>query len=139
MWLIKREKISGGIIYRINEGHSIHYLLVTTSSSNRWIFPKGKVKLFEFKRHAAIRETTEESGIIANVVFKLKGNPFVYQKPSGKKQNVDFYAMECVKEMQNWKERGKRSRMWMTLDAAKEVLPKDFKRALEEVHSRLQS
>lgn len=129
-------KIVGGIVY-FEEKNTLKYLVVTTKSSERWIFPKGKVKYFEFYTHAVSREVVEEAGVNANISFKLQGNPFIYRKTSGKQQSIELYAMKYMNDAQIWKERNKRNRKWLSFDEAKNVLLPELDRALEEVNSKL--
>lgn len=130
------ERTAGGIIYKIEKGQ-IYYLLVTTTNGDRWIFPKGKAKFYEFMKQAAIREVKEEAGIKVKVMFKLKGSPFFYQKTSGKEQNVELFAMEYIKDANNWHEKHKREKKWMTYSEAMSVLTPEFRKALEEVNNSL--
>lgn len=134
--IIAAREIVGGIVY-VEEKNTLKYLLVTTKNSERWIFPKGKVKYFEFNRHAVSREVEEEAGVNANMNFKLDGNPFIYRKLSGKQQSIDLYAMEYLNEAQRWKEKNKRNRKWVSFNEANNVLSTELRRALKEVHSKL--
>lgn len=132
------ERVAGGVIYKIGENHSTHFLLVTTiKKGDKWIFPKGKAKFYEFTKQAAVREVKEEAGIKAKVMFKLKGSPFLYQKTSGKGQNVELFAMEYIKDANNWHEKHKREKKWMTYSEAMSVLTPEFSKALEEVNNSL--
>lgn len=134
--IIATREIVGGIVY-VEEDNTLKFLLVTTKNSERWIFPKGKVKYFEFSRHAVSREVVEEAGVNATVNFKLDGNPFIYRKLSGKQQSMDLYAMEYLNEAQIWKEKSKRDRQWLSFSEANNLLGPELGRALKEVHSKL--
>ena len=129
-------KIVGGIVY-FEEKNTLKYLVVTTKNSERWIFPKGKVKYFEFYTHAVSREVVEEAGVNANISFKLQGNPFIYRKTSGKQQSIELYAMKYMNEAQRWKEKNKRKRKWLSFSEANNVLSPELGRALKEVQSKL--
>jgi ADP-ribose pyrophosphatase YjhB (NUDIX family) len=135
--LMLNNRVAGGIVYKINEDHSINYLLVTTKKEDKWVFPKGKVKFYECKRQAAIREVGEEAGIKARIIFRLKNNPFIYQNSSGKKQSIDLFSMEYIREKRHWKEENDRLRKWMTFSEASSVLTPELRLALEEVRSKL--
>jgi 8-oxo-dGTP pyrophosphatase MutT (NUDIX family) len=131
------KKVAGGVVYKINEDESINYLLVKTMNGDKWIFPKGKVKFYESRKQAALREVGEEAGVKAKLSFELKSNPFTFQKSSGKKQIINLYAMEYSKEKQHWKEANQRIRKWMTFPEALAVLTPELLLALEEVQSEL--
>lgn len=136
--IVTDEEIVGGIVY-FEEKNALKYLAVTTKNSDRWIFPKGKVKFYEFKEQAAIREVTEEAGVNVKIIFKLDGNPFIYQKQSGKLQNIDLYVMKYLSEVQIWKERNDRNRKWVTFSEGKSELSPEFTRALKESQNRLKN
>lgn len=136
IWNITFDRFAGGVVYRKNEGHTISYLLVA-NKSKKWIFPKGKVKFYELKSQAAIREVVEEAGVNTKLKYKLDGNPFIYRKRSARRQNVDLYAMEYLDEAEVWEERDKRNRKWLLFSDAKLVISPEFTRALYEIHGRL--
>ncbi len=133
---IMTDEAAGGIVYKKSNNGNIVYLLVTTSKGDKWIFPKGKLKSGELKEDAALREVNEESGVIANIKFSLDSNPFTYHKSLLRNQNVNLFAMEYVRENE-WKEKKKRKRKWMSYKAAVSVLTPEFSQALKKVHSRL--
>lgn len=130
------ERAAGGVIYKIEKGQ-LYYLLVTTTNGDRWIFPKGKAEFYEFTKQAAVREVKEEAGVKVKVVFILEGAPFFYEKTSGKKQNIELFAMEYIKDANNWHEKHKRKRKWMAYSEAVSVLTPEFRKALEEVNNIL--
>ncbi|MHA1984643.1 MAG: NUDIX domain-containing protein, partial [Candidatus Hodarchaeales archaeon] len=62
---------SGGIVYHINNDHSITYLLLKHKNGNHWDFPKGQVEEGESLQETALREIIEETGILEeNLLFK---------------------------------------------------------------------
>jgi len=128
--------VVGGIVY-VKSGNDLKYLVVTTKSRKRWIFPKGKVKYFELKTHAALREVLEEAGVNANLNFKLDGNPYIYRKSSDKRQSLELYAMEYLNEAEIWNEENERNRKWVMYNEAKIILSPELVRAMEEVNSKL--
>lgn len=126
----------GGIVY-FEQNSTLKYLLVTAKNSERWIFPKGKVNFFEFRKSALSREVVEEAGVVANIRFKLDGSPYIYRKLSGKQQRIDLYAMEYLHESDIWKEKNKRKRVWVSYSEAKTLLGPELDRALDEVQGKL--
>ena len=134
--LLTADRVAGGIVYSIENGMT-KYLLVTTTSGKKWIFPKGKVKAYEFNEQAAVREVVEEAGVEVKVAYKLDGAPYLHKKKSGKEQIIELYAMKYLGDAPNWKEQDNRSRMWMSYSMATSVLSNEFIRALDEVHNKL--
>jgi 8-oxo-dGTP pyrophosphatase MutT (NUDIX family) len=130
------ENVVGGIVY-LKAGSEIKYLVVTAKSSKRWIFPKGKVKYYESKTHAVLREVLEEAGVNAGLKFKLEGNPFIYRKSSDKQQSIVLYAMEYLNEAEIWNEEYERNRKWVLYNEAEIILGPELFRALVEVNRKL--
>lgn len=71
------------VVYSVGEDGKVEYALLKRKKHWKgWEFTKGKIERFETKRHAAKRETTEETGlkIISVKRFKEKGK-YYYEKP----------------------------------------------------------
>lgn len=58
----KREVSAGGVVFRRVAGEPLRYLLIKDSYGH-WGLPKGHIESRESAEQAAIRETTEETGL----------------------------------------------------------------------------
>lgn len=87
-----------------------------------WLFPKGGVEKDESAKAAAVRETTEEAGVIGDLGPKLGTWTFQSSPKAKQKMWLLFVTTEHPQESKLWKERKKRRRAWHSFDAAKTVL-----------------
>jgi len=84
----KFEISAGGVVYRKIESHDLKNkfeILVIKDSYGKWALPKGHPEIKEKMTHAALREISEETGLVkleiiekigkAKYFFRLKGQP----------------------------------------------------------------
>ncbi len=60
----KREVSAGGIVFRRFPEPATHRFLLIRDSYGHWGFPKGHLEKSESPAEAAVRETTEETGLV---------------------------------------------------------------------------
>ena len=78
------------------DGNEIRYLLVRANSpSKEWVLPKGHIENGETAEQAAVREVTEESGVVAEVLAFLDYSRFAVAKDQ---VCVANYLMKVVRE-----------------------------------------
>lgn len=106
--ILKREFSAGGVVYKrlkvqsvgreFDEGEVL-WLVVRHSGHGKWIFPKGNVEKGEKSEEAAVRETKEETGVLARVVDRLSETKYFYVL-SGERifKTVRFFLMEFISE-----------------------------------------
>jgi mutator protein MutT len=83
---------AGGVVVRY-DGETPVFLLVRSSDSRNWLFPKGHIEAGETADAAALREVREEAGIEATVRAPLGRLQF----PLGDKLiDVIFYLLDFV-------------------------------------------
>ena len=99
-------------------------MLVTSRETGRWIVPKGwpekKTKPF----HQAAREAYEEAGAIGQIAKKPIGS-YSYNKRLRKRSVeciVDVFLLQVEKELDDWPECQERSRKWVSLAEASELI-----------------
>lgn len=71
---MKRGKFRKGVfvVTHAKKGNKVEYLILKRRHHwSGWEFPKGGMKLFEGKKHAARREVKEESGLRARKIKKF--------------------------------------------------------------------
>lgn len=122
---------SGVIPYRIHQG-KLEILVVSTRSGKRMVVPKGIIEPGLSAQESAIKEATEEAGIIGTLHIKPLGN-YEYPKWGGICQ-VLLFGMEVGSLLPEeiWQE-SQRSRQWMSYTQAKTCLPEEMLHLLDEL------
>ena len=116
----KRTRAQYAALPYTTTGGEIRVLLVTSRDTQRWIVPKGwpekKIKPCD----QAAREAFEEAGVQGRATKKPFGS-FRYEKRLRKGSvtcSVDVYLLKVQRELEDWPERGQRSRCWVSLAEA---------------------
>jgi len=109
--------VAAAVPVRFNERiDSLEFLLVTAiKDPSELIFPKGGVKPKEEASAAAVRETLEEAGVICTAGEHL--NTTIV-----KKTRIELYVVYVTQDAGVWQEKGRRSRKWVSMDEALNVL-----------------
>ncbi len=84
---------AGGIVYRIVEGGVLYLLVRPKKRRDEWVFPKGHIERGESETQAAVREVTEETGVVANVRSRVG---IVEFRTDREMVRAVFYLMEFV-------------------------------------------
>jgi 8-oxo-dGTP pyrophosphatase MutT (NUDIX family) len=74
-------------------------VVLRLTDKQRWIFPKGKIKKGETPLEAAMRESTEETGLKVDVVDQV-GDLLIYHE--GKKRRFMFFLMRATAKTWDW-------------------------------------
>ena len=119
-------KQAGGVVFRLTSvGPEI--LLVKAKKKDAWIFPKGHVKKKEKRKHAAVREVKEESGVEARIVRKL--DPKLRFESGEETVSVRYFLMECLNESESPEGRPK---LWLSPEKALTQLHPDAAELLRD-------
>lgn len=126
---------SGVIPYRIRS-RTVEILLVTTSSGNRWVIPKGWISLFMSPSDSAAKEAWEEAGIVGSVIAPAIGE---YQiRKWGYPCQVKVFLMQVQAVANQYPEAKQRQRQWYSLDKAiKRVKDPELQGLLSQVEPLL--
>jgi adenylate cyclase len=112
-----------------------HYVLITTRSTGRWIFPKGGPESKKSDKEMALIEAEEEAGVTGKIVGEPV--PTWYWKEYDRYQ-ISFYPMAVDNLMMKWDEAKMRQRRVCTFNEAKELLTDQaLRRSLSIVESSL--
>jgi 8-oxo-dGTP pyrophosphatase MutT (NUDIX family) len=100
-------------------------LLVTSRETRRWVLPKGWAERGLTGPELAAKEAFEEAGLIGTVGTTPVGS-YGYLKRLPKERavecHVEVFPMWVDQLLEDWPERGQRTRQWFTLaQAAMEV------------------
>jgi len=124
----KKQKVQAGVLPVRRQNGRIEVLLITSRTVGRWILPKGNVKRHQTPIEAARQEAYEEAGIRGRIDPEPLGR-YLHGRP-GDQRWVEVYLMTVEEELDDWPERHERTRRWMPLDEAREVIYEDGLRAL---------
>ncbi len=95
-----------------------HEILLITSSTGRWIIPKGKTEKRWGKTTVALMEAWEEGGVKGHVV----GRPRTYVIRRGATSEWKFYPVEISEIADDWPEKNKRKRKFVSRKKAKTLI-----------------
>ncbi len=112
-----------GTIPFVREDGKIKVIMIT-SASGYWIFPKGQYEKDEGKSGTAAMESLEEAGVEGRI---LKNNAYrtkVFIK-SGEEVHLTLYAMEVKKIHAKWEEDHRRERKILTFKEARKRITSD--------------
>ena len=113
---MSRTTHGGAVVFKLT-GDGARYLLVEAAGTrNRWVFPKGHIEDGETAGSTALREVSEEAGVLARPMRRLRR---VEQKQEGKRISIAYFLMAYTG-------RGtpldKRRIRWLSFDDAIEAL-----------------
>ena len=92
------QRSAGGVIYREREGE-MWVVLIATRGGKTWGLPKGLVEKGEKPLEAAVREVTEEAGLLGDHVADLGHIEYWYRNSQSKVLHhkfVQYYLLEYV-------------------------------------------
>jgi len=113
---LSRSTHGGAVVFKLT-GEGPRYLLVEASGTrDRWVFPKGHVEDGETAAATALREVTEEAGVRARPIRRLRR---VEQKQEGDWISIVYFLMAYAGRATPL---DKRRIRWLTYDEAIEAL-----------------
>lgn len=95
----------------------LHLLLITSSSGNRWIFPKGRQEPDMTPHEVALMEAVEEAGVLGTLRQDLRTR---CQIADGR--YLQLYAMKISKLLKSWPEEHVRRRRLFPFSDALEMI-----------------
>ncbi len=122
----------GVLPYVIKQG-KIQVLLVTSSSGNRWIIPKGHQESEMTPHEVAMMEAVEEGGVLGTLRNDLH---LRYQMSNGR--FLQLYAMKISKLLNTWPEEHLRLRRLVSLQEALTLIDdSEMSRAIKQLAMEL--
>lgn len=113
---MSRSTHGGAVVFKLT-AEGPRYLLVEASGTrDRWVFPKGHVENGETAADTALREVTEEAGVRARPVRRLRR---VEQKQQGESISIVYFLLAYAGRTTPLEKRRIR---WLTFDEATEAL-----------------
>jgi adenylate cyclase len=95
----------------------LHLLLITSSSGNRWILPKGRQEPDMTPHEVAMMEAVEEAGVLGTLRQDLRTR---CRMADGR--HLQLYAMKIFKLLKRWPEENLRRRQLFPFGDALEML-----------------
>ena len=99
---------SGAVPY-LMEKEEIRVMLVTSSSGDAWIFPKGNIAKGMDTLKSAAKEAYEEAGVIGECENNMLGVIQIEKSPA-EIAEVNIYPMKIESILPEWQEAGTRNR-----------------------------
>jgi 8-oxo-dGTP pyrophosphatase MutT (NUDIX family) len=106
---------AAAIPFRWSSGR-LEVALITRRQGKHWIVPKGNIEPGETPRRSALREATEEAGLLGRIGQRPFG---AYEYRKGREERtVIVYLLEVTQELRRWSEDGERDRKWWSVERA---------------------
>ncbi len=113
---LNRVTHGGGVVFRLASEGPRYLLVEARGTRERWVFPKGHVEHGETAAVAALREVTEEAGVRARPIQRLRR---VEQKKDGERILIAYFLMAYSGRATPLENRRIR---WLTFDEATQEL-----------------
>ncbi len=126
---------AGAIPVRLKKDR-VEYCLITSTRSQRWVFPKGMIEEGDTLEETARKESYEEAGLLGEILPDPLG-AYEYFK-AGKHLLVTLFLLKVERAEKEWEEAFKRERRWVEYKKANALLPHDrLKELLDIAHEKV--
>jgi 8-oxo-dGTP pyrophosphatase MutT (NUDIX family) len=113
---MSRPTHGGGVVFKLTAGGPRYLLVEASGARGRWVFPKGRVEKGETAGAAARREVSEEAGVRARPIRRLRP---VERKKAGERISIVYFLMAYAGRTTPLEKRRIR---WFAFDEALEAL-----------------
>lgn len=137
---LKVKSQAAALPYQVLDGEIV-VLLVTSSTRQRWVFPKGGVEDGESNPQAALREAQEEAGVTGRIYSTPIGtySDLKLARKGPRQAQIEIFPLEVHKQFEDWDEDGKRFRQWVAIEEAKRLISiSDLVPVLDQLEQLLQ-
>jgi 8-oxo-dGTP pyrophosphatase MutT (NUDIX family) len=128
---MSRSTHAGAVVFRLTRDGPRYLLVEANGNRDRWVFPKGHVEDGETAAETARREVTEEAGVQARPIRRLRR---VKQKQEGKPISIAYFLMAYAGR---GKPLDKRRVRWLDLGDALDALDLEKSRRVLRSADRL--
>ena len=87
---MRRTTHAGGVVFKLTVAGPRYLLVEASGPGRRWVFPKGRVEGGETAAAAARREVSEEAGVRARPIRRLRA---VEQQKAGERIAIAYFLM----------------------------------------------
>jgi 8-oxo-dGTP pyrophosphatase MutT (NUDIX family) len=130
---VNRSTHAGAVVFKLTRDGPCYLLVESNGRRDRWVFPKGHVEDGETAADTAVREVTEEAGVRARPIRRLRR---VEQKQEGKPISIAYFLMAYAGR---GKPLDKRRTRWLSLEEALDALDLEKSRRVLRSADRLLS
>jgi len=113
---LSRSTHAGAVVFKLTDQGPRYLLVEASGRRDRWVFPKGHVENGETAADTAQREVSEEAGVRARTVRRLRR---VEQKQEGHWISIAYFLMAYTGRATPLEERRIR---WLSFDEAMDAL-----------------
>ena len=113
---MSRPTHGGGVVFKLTAGGPRYLLVEASGARGSWVFPKGRVEKGETAGAAARREVSEEAGVRARPIRRLRP---VERKKAGERISIVYFLMAYAGRTTPLEKRRIR---WFAFDEALEAL-----------------
>ena len=106
---------AGCVVYR-NDDNRVRFLVISSSTGEHWVLPKGHIDPGETPEVAALRELEEETGVIGKIIRPLSVQSFEMR---GREVVIQYFLVRMT-EIKEASEN--RELLWKELKDAREKL-----------------
>src|SRR3978361_1764756 len=122
--------------WRLSEGGTRRFMLLTSGETQRWVIPKGWPMKKRKPPEVASQEAYEEAGLIGKIVDKRPVGNFHYAKrlPKGEVLcQVQVFLFRVERQLDDWPEKSQRETKWFDAEEAADMVEEG---GLAEIISR---
>ncbi len=117
------EQQAGAVPYRLGQD-GVQVAIITSRRTGRWVFPKGGVDAGMTPQETATQEALEEAGLVGITSNTPLGSyqSLKVRPPAVWTIEVTLYPMRVEDVLDEWKEADQRTRRFVSLAEARELL-----------------
>ena len=106
---------AGCVVYR-NDEDRVRFLVISSSTGEHWVLPKGHIDPGEIPETTALRELEEETGVLGEIIRPLSIQSFVM---NGREVVIQYFLVRMTGSKQAAEDR---ELLWLELNDAREKL-----------------
>ena len=106
---------AGCVVYR-NDDDRVRFLVISSSTGEHWVLPKGHIDPGEAPETTALRELAEETGVLGEIIRPLSVQSFDI---NGREIVIQYFLVRMIGSQEAAENR---KLLWKELNDAREIL-----------------
>ena len=106
---------AGCVVFR-NDGDRVRFLVISSSTGEHWVLPKGHIDPGELPEATALRELEEETGVVGQIIRPLSVQSF---EMNGREVVIQYFLVRMTGSREAIESR---ELVWLELKDAREKL-----------------